>query len=145
MVTFVSADRLRGHVVPPLSLLVGVGGALGTAARYGLGRWLPAGTGFPWGTLVANLIGALILGVLLEVLARRDLPVDVLRRARLLIGTGFCGGLTTYSTLVVETDLLVRGHRVGLAASYAAISVVAGLAIAGIGIAAAASLHRRPT
>jgi CrcB protein len=131
----------------PLNLapiaLVGLGGALGTAARYGLAQWLPAGGGLPRGTLIANLIGALILGVLLEALARRGPDVGALRRARLLIGTGLCGGLTTYSTVAVETDLLIRAHREGLAAGYAAGTVLAGVALAGLGIAVSARVHRR--
>jgi CrcB protein len=130
----------------PLSLaliaLVGLGGALGTATRYGLAQLLPAGSGLPRGTLIANLVGALILGMLLEALARRGPDLGALRRARLLIGTGFCGGLTTYSTLAVESDLLVRAHRDGLAAGYAVGSIVAGVALAGLGIAIAARAHR---
>jgi CrcB protein len=61
----------------------------------------------------------------------------------LLVGTGFCGGLTTYSTLAVEADLLIRSHRDGLAAGYVVVSVVAGLAVAAVGIALSARLHRR--
>jgi CrcB protein len=138
-------DPEPGPLIPPLLLLVGLGGAVGTAARYGLSQWLPASNGFPWATLAANLVGALILGVLLEILARRDLTTRVQRQARLLIGTGFCGGLTTYSTLAVETDLLVHHHRAGLAATYAAVSVIAGIAVAGLGVAVTARIHRRPT
>jgi len=125
--------------------IVGIGGALGTASRYGLSQWLPAGNGFPRGTLIANLIGAVLLGVLLEALSRRGPDAGRLQQLRLLIGTGFCGGLTTYSTLAVETDLLVRAHRDGLAATYAVISIIAGVALAGLGIAIAARLHRPST
>jgi CrcB protein len=136
-------DPEPGPLAPGLIALVGLGGALGTAARYGLGQWLPAGSGLPRGTLIANLVGALVLGVLLESLARRGDDAGTLRRVRLLVGTGFCGGLTTYSTLAVEADLLIRAHRDGLAATYAIVSVIAGVAVAAAGIAIAARAHRR--
>jgi CrcB protein len=139
----VPVDPEPGPLTPTLIALVGLGGAVGTALRYAISRWLPTGSGFPWATLVANLVGAVVLGVLLELLTRRGSDTGVRRRARLLLGTGFCGGLTTYSTLAVETDLLVRAHRDGLAATYAVVSVVAGAVAAGVGIAVAARTHRR--
>lgn len=140
----VPVDPEPGPLTPKPIGLVGLGGAVGTALRYALSRWLPTGGGFPWGTLLANLLGALILGVLLEVLARQGSDAGRRRRARLLIGTGFCGGLTTYSTFAVEADLLIRAHRDGLAATYAVVSIVAGVAVVGLGIAVAARIHRRP-
>jgi CrcB protein len=93
--------------------------------------------------LLVNLVGALVLGVLLEALSRQGPDTGWRRRTRLLVGTGFCGGLTTYSTLAVEADLLIRSHRDGLAAGYVVVSVVAGLAVAAVGIALSARLHRR--
>jgi CrcB protein len=138
-------DPEPGPLTPQLVVLVGLGGIVGTAARYGLARWLPTGTGFPWGTLLANLVGALILGALLESLSRRGPDAGRLRQLRLLVGTGFCGGLTTYSTLAVESDLLIRAHRDGLAATYALVSVVAGVAVVATGIAIASRLHQRST
>lgn len=128
------------HLRPGALLLVAVGGAVGTLARYGLGELEPTRSGrWPWGTFVANLLGALVLGVLLELLARRGTDAGRRRQLRLLLGTGFCGGLTTYSTLAVETDLLVRSHRPGLALGYLAVSVAAGFLAAGLGIAAASA------
>jgi CrcB protein len=138
-------DPDAGPLAPLYITLVGVGGAVGTAARYALSQWLPAGTGLPRGTLIANLAGAVILGILLEALARGGPDLGLRRRTRLLVGVGFCGGLTTYSTLAVETDLLIRGHRDALAAEYAIASIVAGVAFAAIGIAVAARAHRRST
>jgi fluoride exporter len=93
--------------------------------------------------LIANLVGAVVLGVLLETLARRGPDAGLLRRIRLAAGTGFCGGLTTYSTLAVETDLLFRGHRDGLAVGYAFGSIGAGIALAALGILLAAQVHRK--
>jgi CrcB protein len=124
--------------------LVGVGGALGAAARYAVGtHWLPAGSGFPRGTFIVNLAGALILGALLESLASMGPDTGRRLRVRLLVGTGFCGGLTTYSTLALETDLLLRAHRDGLAVTYGVVTVVAGLCLAGVGIALSSWRHRR--
>jgi CrcB protein len=138
----VSVDPEPGPLASRLVGLVAVGGALGTGARYGIEQWLPAGSGFPWGTLLANLLGALVLGVLIEMLTRRGSDTGRRRQMRLLVGTGFCGGLTTYSTLAVETDLLIRSHRTGLAVGYALVSVVAGIVVAAIGIAVATRMDR---
>jgi fluoride exporter len=138
-------DPDQGPLSAQLIALVGLGGALGTAARYGFERWLPANSGLPRGTLIANLIGALILGVMLEALARGGPDVGARRKVRLLLGTGFCGGLTTYSTLAVEADLLIRSHRDALAAGYAVGSVLIGVALAGIGIALATRVRGRST
>ena len=137
-------DPEPGPLTGRLVGLVGIGGALGTALRYGLTRWLPTPHGWPWPTLTANLIGSLLLGVLLALLADEAIGRHAARRARLLVGTGFCGGLTTYSTLVVETDLLMRAHRFGLAATYAVVSLVAGLCVAGLGIATTTFVRRGP-
>jgi CrcB protein len=140
-----AGDPDSGPLTAILIGLVGIGGVLGTSLRYALGtRWLPAGTGFPRGTFIANLVGALMLGVLLETLARRGSDTGGRRRIRLLVGTGFCGGFTTYSTLALETDLLMRAHRDGLAVTYAIASIVAGAVLAGLGIALSSRLHRRP-
>jgi CrcB protein len=135
-------DPDPGPLHPSLVGLVAIGGAFGTAARYALGTlWLPAGSGFPRGTFIANLAGALLLGLLLEALARRGPDDGGRRRMRLSVGTGFCGGLTTYSTLAVETDLLLRAHRDGLAAEYALLTLAAGVVMAGAGIAIGARLR----
>jgi CrcB protein len=118
--------------------LVAVGGFAGTLARYGLDRAEPThAQAWPWATFVANVVGAFVLGLLLEALARRG-PDDGWRlRTRLLAGTGFCGAFTTYSALAVETDLLVRDHRPGLASGYFAATVVVGLGATVLGLLAA--------
>jgi fluoride exporter len=133
-------DPDPGPLALSLLALVGIGGAIGTAARYGLSRWLPAGIGLPRGTLIANLAGALVLGVLLETLALHGR--DEGGRLRLLVGTGFCGGLTTYSTLAVESNLLVRGHQHALAAGYAVGSIAAGIVVVAVGVWLAARVRR---
>lgn len=142
-------DEGRGQQARPLHfridalLLVFVGGFAGTIARYGVALHEPTATGrWPAGTLAVNVVGAFILGGLLEALSRSGPDAGVRQRARLLLGTGFCGALTTYSTLAVEADLLVRDHRAGLAGLYLAVSVLAGLLAAIAGIAAATGHHR---
>jgi CrcB protein len=139
-----AGDRVvAAHAQPFLVCLVAIGGALGTAARYGVSLALPTTTGhWPMGTFVVNMVGALILGVLLEGLARRGPDIDGRQHARLLVGTGFCGALTTFSTLAVESDLLVRSHNPGLALGYAAGSLVGGFVATTVGIAAAVGHHR---
>lgn len=123
---------------------VAIGGIAGTAARYGLALALPTPVaGWPWATFVANLVGAFILGVLLEGLARSGPDAGLRRRIRLLAGTGFCGSLTTYSTFAVEADLLLRDRAVGVAAGYLAASLLGGALAAAAGIAIAAPRRTR--
>ena len=87
---------------------VGVGAAVGAWMRWGLGIWLnPLFARLPLGTLAANLIGGLIMGVVLEVLAR---VTTLAPEWRLLLTTGFLGGLTTFSAFSGEiATLLLHG------------------------------------
>jgi CrcB protein len=114
-----------------LSAIAG-GGALGTLARYGVDRALagPA-LGFPWSTLVVNLAGSFLLGVTVTVMVERWSPS---RFARPFVAIGFCGGFTTFSTMVVEAAQRGQHGRVGLAAVYLAISLVAGVLAAATGM-----------
>jgi CrcB protein len=111
---------------------VALGGTLGTAVRYAAVQAAGPPSGWPYVTFAVNLIGSFLLGWLVEALPRHERP-------RLFAGTGFCGGLTTYSTFAVELAILGRDHRFGLAAGYLLASVLGGLAAA----AAGASLGRR--
>ena len=92
-------------------VLVMVGGSLGAASRYGVGLLTARlwGTGFPWGTMVVNLTGCFIIGLLFALADRsRLLTPDV----RLLLITGYLGALTTFSSFSLET---VNAGRAGLA------------------------------
>src|SRR5262245_47786024 len=90
-------EALRHLLIHPV-VLVGFGGAVGSLLRYYLGRWIDAragGSGFPWGTFAINVSGSFILGVV-GLLVTERLPPDY-RWAYLLLGTGLCGGFTTFS------------------------------------------------
>jgi fluoride exporter len=114
-----------------------VGGAIGALARYGLAEALPHDPGtWPWATFAVNVAGALALGYLTTRLQER-LPPSAYRRP--LLGTGLCGALTTFSTMQVELLQMLDAGEAGLAASYAAASLAAGL----LAIAATTNLVRR--
>ena len=113
-----------------------LGGAIGALARYGLAEALPHDRGtWPWATFAVNVAGALALGYLTTRLQER-LPPSAYRRP--LLGTGLCGALTTFSTMQVELLQMLDAGEAGLAASYAAASLAAGL----LAIAAATNLVR---
>lgn len=111
--------------------IVAVGGAVGTLARHGINESLASDRLFPLATFTVNISGAFLLGLLITALAAPDDEHTGRRRdARLLLGTGLLGGFTTYSTLAVETDALLRDDHLGLALAYGAGSAVIGLAAA---------------
>ena len=117
------------------SLLVALGGALGSVARWGLTglvqRW--TGSSLPFGTFVVNAIGSLLIGFVTALALERAL---VAPGARLFMVTGVLGGFTTFSALSYETFALLRDGQWLAAAAYSLGSVVAGvvLALAGYGI-----------
>ncbi|MCK2035484.1 CrcB family protein [Microbacterium sp. SSW1-49] len=107
-------------------LLVALGGTIGTAARLGLGLLIPENGGFPTAVLIANLLGALLIGVL----AAR-LPAS--HELRVLLGTGVLGGFTTYSAFMTGT-LALWAEAPIVAVAYALGSVVLGLGAAALGL-----------
>ncbi|MGF0118481.1 fluoride efflux transporter FluC [Promicromonospora sp. Marseille-Q5078] len=119
--------RVRpAHRRPGLVALVAAGGAVGTAGRYGLAQAWPAVDGWPVATFAANVLGAFVLGWLLEALAARGPETSAVRRVRLAVGTGVLGGFTTFSSLALETERLLTGGAVGQAVAYAGGTLVLG-------------------
>ena len=100
------------------------GGALGTLLRAALSEALPhSATSWPWPTFVVNVVAAFLLGYFVTRLQER-LPLSSYRRP--LMGTGLCGGLSTFSTMQVELLKMIDAGVYGLALAYAAASVAAG-------------------
>ncbi|MDQ1701206.1 MAG: fluoride exporter [Frankiaceae bacterium] len=135
-------DRGPEHLRPASIALVALGGIAGTATRYALGRTVHPVHGWPLGTLLANLAGAFLLGVLLEGLARSGGDGGARRRWRLLGGIGFCGAFTTYSSLAVEVTGLLRDSHPAAAAGYAFATLVAGFLLTLLGVASATRIVR---
>jgi CrcB protein len=105
-------------------LAIAFGGALGALARVGMAQAAPVSTGhWPWATFAANILGALLIGYFVTRLQER-LPVSTLRRP--LLATGFCGALTTFSTVQIELLKMADRHDWGLAGAYLAASLIAG-------------------
>jgi fluoride exporter len=102
------------------------GGAIGTLVRAALATSYPLpASQWPWPTFAVNVVGAFLLGYVATRLQER-LPLSSYRRP--LLGTGLCGGLTTFSTMQVEIVRMLDGQHMGLALAYAATSLVAGYA-----------------
>ncbi|RMB77504.1 CrcB family protein [Rhodococcus sp. SBT000017] len=134
------------HVRPTPIVAVGIGGLVGTTCRSQLGLLFPhASGGWPLTTFAINIVGAFLLGVLLEGLSRLGPDTHWRQQVRLLVGTGMLGSFTTYSALAADTDLLLRGHQWWPAVSYAAGTVLAGLVATAAGIALAARLRSQPS
>lgn len=123
--------------------LVAAGGTVGTALRALLTIAIPPLGHFPVATFGINILGALLLGALLESLARRGPDEGRRRVVRLLVGTGVLGGFTTYSALAVDATLLLTRDTVGAALLYALGTIVLGAVATWLGIALSATLHRR--
>lgn len=101
-----------------------VGGAIGGLARAALGTFMaPDPSRWPWPTFTVNIVGAAMLGYFTTRLLER-LPLSSYRRP--FLGTGVCGGLTTFSTMQVETVAMLEHGHYELAASYTLVSIVFG-------------------
>ena len=135
--TFSSGDHpFNPRAEPTLYdyLIVGLGGFLGACARYALGVWAAQrwGPGFPYGTLIINVSGSLALGFLLAATAAR---FDVDPRWRLLVGVGFLGAYTTFSTFTYESVQLLLAGQLWPGLANLLGSNLLGLAAAVLGIA----------
>jgi CrcB protein len=121
--------------------IIFLGGTVGTALRALVEFLLPPMSGLPIGTLLVNLVGAFVLGALLELLSLAGDDSGWRRRVRLLVGTGLLGGFTTYSAFALET-LTVTGS-VWLSVFYSVGSVVVGSALALLGIVVGRAIRPR--
>ena len=123
-------------------LYIALGGAAGTVARYAVGGWVHerVGFGFPWGTLVVNVLGSLLIGFALRYLEATRFTPDV----RALITVGILGAFTTFSTYSYETVALLEDGEWWRAGSYAVGSLLLGLAAVYAGLTMAGHvLHAR--
>ena len=118
--------------MPPL-LLVMAGGAIGAGLRFLLGRVAlhQMGPGFPWGTLAANVIGGLAMGVLAGAMARF---IDGDEGWRLFLGVGLLGGFTTFSAFSLETVNMIERGAAGMAALYIFVSVAGAVGALFVGL-----------
>lgn len=113
-------------------LLVGIGGFLGSVARYGIkllaDKYLPLS--FPYGTLIVNLLGCFIIGLLFGYVARNHSDSSLW----MIAGVGFCGAFTTFSTFALENNFLVDDKLSITAMVYTMISLVVGILLCRVGI-----------
>lgn len=114
---------------PRISLLelvaVGAGGAVGALGRVGCEQaWPTTVGGWPWATLAVNILGAFLLGALMSGLRHGPVSIPTYR----LLGTGFCGALTTFSTMQLELLQMLDHARYGLALGYVGVSLIGGYA-----------------
>lgn len=106
--------------------VVALGGATGASARYGAAVLWPTATGgFPWTTLVVNVVGCAVIGVFMVVISEAW-PAH--RLVRPFFGTGVLGGFTTFSTYAVDIERLVDGGRVRTGLAYLGLTLLAALA-----------------
>lgn len=113
-------------------VLVGLAGAVGAMARYGIG--VAVGTrSFPWSTLGINLAGSFVLGVVLTLGAQRDWSTSL----TVPVSVGLIGGFTTFSTFSYEAQTMLREDRAAAAGLYVAASVLGGVIAAACGYLAA--------
>lgn len=111
-------------------ILVGIGGALGAMARFGVGRLVGMWpSGWPMATFVVNLLGGLLMGLLSAILWRLGGEP-----ARLLLGVGVMGGFTTFSAFSLELLLMIDRGQLAMAIIYALASVVLALAAVALGM-----------
>lgn len=117
-------------------LLMALAGGAGAAARFLLDGLVRTRfrTALPWGTILINVSGSLLLGLLAGLVLRSHAAPEL----QIILGTGFLGGYTTFSTASVETVRLLQSGRVGLALFSALGTMVAGVAAAAAGLALAA-------
>jgi CrcB protein len=111
---------------------IALAGGLGALARFGVDGWVRprVGSAFPTGTVVVNVTGSFVLGVVTGLTLAHAVPDDL----RLVLGAGFCGGYTTFSAASLETVRLVEQRRVGLALLNGVGTLVVTVCLAALGV-----------
>jgi fluoride exporter len=110
-------------------LLVGLGGGLGSAMRYGIGLLLNTKP-FPWATLAVNIAGSLLIGIIFALSTR---PEALSHNWKLFLTTGICGGFTTFSAFSIENMELLQSGKYAIATVYIGASILLGIAAAFVG------------
>lgn len=113
-------------------LLVGLGGGLGSICRYIAGTFIQqqSTSSFPYGTLIVNILGSLLIGVLMGIVGKNfSYSLDI----KLLFITGFCGGFTTFSTFSAENFQLLQNGQYSWAFIYTLTSITLGILAMGCG------------
>lgn len=111
------------------AVYIGIGGFLGALARFLTGEWLQTNNGFPVGTLAVNLLGCFVLGWFLAFAKRRRVRSEL----NLLIGTGFLGSFTTFSTFSVESIRLIDDGQFLFVVGYVLTTIIVGIGFAYLG------------
>lgn len=102
--------------------LIFVGGGAGSLARYGISKWLnPPVGGFPWGTLTANVLACLILGMIAALISQKS---GISKELQALVLIGFCGGFSTFSTFSIETLRMIQNGQWMMAIAYVTASLI---------------------
>jgi CrcB protein len=130
----VAGQRRELATHPGVLAAIAVGGALGSAARYGVGQLLPhdAAQGIPWATLVINTVGSLLIGVLIVVITEVRTTHWAIRP---FVGVGVLGGFTTFSAYTDEVRTLLARGAAAAGLGYLALTVVTALAGVAAGVA----------
>ena len=125
------------HVILYSYLFVAAGGAIGAIARFALNVFLQRDVEYPWGTLTANLLGCLVMGLIAQLIAGTTWFNDagiIPDQYRLLFAVGFCGSFTTLSSMVVELNTMLQKNEIFYSFSYLVGTLVGGFACFYLGI-----------
>ncbi|NMD96539.1 CrcB family protein [Rhodococcus sp. BL-253-APC-6A1W] len=125
--------------------LVAIGGLFGAGSREGVSLAIPKLGEVPIAIAVVNIVGAFLLGYLYEAVTRIDSAKPTGKNLKLLLGTGFCGGFTTYSSLATDTAVLFRDGYIWKGVVYVVGTLIVGACATWAGIAVASSVNARMT
>lgn len=113
-------------------VLVFLGGGTGSLLRYMISKWVPTiQTGFPYATLMVNILGSLLIGILLGWFSKNQ---SISQNTLLLVGTGFCGGFTTFSAFAFENQLFLKNGDITTFALYTIASITLGILVVFLGV-----------